>query len=83
MYHTFSEQMPAETKIDKEITKELISGKEFHKIHYTVLLPNNVKMHMFMYSRLFGKRDFTLSIIYVDEVTGKLMLNAFKNSEFK
>jgi hypothetical protein len=35
-----------------------------------------------MYSRLFGKREFTVNIMYIDESLGQQMKAAWLNSKF-
>jgi hypothetical protein len=40
-------------------------------------------MHSIMYNRLFGKKDFTLNILYTDSKTGDILIKAWKSSVFK
>jgi len=79
---TFIDNIPG-CKVSSEITKEKINGLEFYKIYMKIIYPNKIVFHSYMYSRLFGKKDFSANIMFIDEDKGKIMLENFKNSTFK
>jgi hypothetical protein len=69
-------------KIDTASSRETISGKEFEKFTMKVKFPNDMTLHTIMYNRLFGKWEFTLNIVYMDEEKGDEMIAAWRNSVF-
>ncbi len=81
LYGTFVANMP-KTRLDSSFGREIVAGKEFHVFHVTIYITPQVTMHMLMYSRLFGKREFTVTILYVDEAKGKALLEAWRQSHF-
>jgi hypothetical protein len=82
VYETFRTQIP-NAKIDSASSIERISGLDFHTFKLVLDLPNGMKIHTFMYNRLFGKKDFAINITYVDEEAGKRMKEAWFESKFK
>jgi hypothetical protein len=78
---TFLTEMPT-VAFDSSSSKELIDGLEFHCFKLKISFPNNTKLSMVMYSRLFGKNDFSINFLYKEEEKGKEMLNAWRNSKF-
>lgn len=81
LYETFVSQMPG-IKIDTISTVEKIDNLEFQKFKMKIVYPNKMVFNVIMYSRLFGKREFSVNIMYVDDRKGQLMLEAWKNSKF-
>lgn len=79
---TFKSQMP-EAKIDKKSGTEIIDNLEFQSCQITLSFPNNMTMKYEMFSRLFGKNEFTVNIIYIEDEIGKEIITAFKNSKFE
>lgn len=82
LFETFKTQMPDAT-VDSASSVVEISGLNFYKFNVKLGFPNGVTMHSLMYSRLFGTREFSVNIMYVDEEQGKKMLSAWENSSFK
>lgn len=82
LYETFIAQMPG-IKVDTTRTTEHIDGLEFQTFKLTVEYPNKMVLHLLMFSRLFDKREFTVSISYVDKSKGEEMLNSWKKSKFE
>ena len=82
VYETFKSQIPA-AKIDSASSVERIGGLDFHTFKIVLDLPNGTKIHSYMYNRLFGKRDFSLNITYVDENAGGKMREAWFGSKFR
>ena len=82
LYNTFKEQMPGST-IDMKTGSENIGGKNFLKNDYVVTFPNGMTFYAHMYSRLFGKKELAVNIMYVDKKVGNALLDAFKTSVFE
>ena len=81
LYETFREQIP-NGKIDTSSSQELIAGLLFQKFRISISLPNNMIIRLFMYSRPFGDKEFTVNIMYVEEEKGIRMMSAWKKSTF-
>lgn len=82
MYETMKSQLNGVT-IDNKYGREDIGGKEFYKQTMLINLPNGMKLNMLSYKRLFGKKDCTINIIYIDEVIGQDIIDAIQKSTFK
>lgn len=82
VYETFNAQMPPETKIDTATAAETIDNLEFLVYKVKITLPNNAVMNFLAYSRLFGKKEFSVNILYADEEKGKKMKEAWLSSKF-
>ena len=78
---TYKAQMP-HAKIDTITTVEKIDNLEFQVFKMKIEYPNKMILNLLMYSRLFGKKEFTVNIMYVDNKKGQLMTEAWKNSKF-
>ena len=81
LYETFIAQMP-NIKIDTAASVEKIDGLDFQTFKMKVTYPNNMVLNVFLFSRLFGNKEFSVNIMYVDTEKGKLMLDSWKNSKF-
>ena len=81
VYQTFATQFPT-VKIDSVTTTETISGIKFVAYKMSINIPNKGTMEMYMYSHLFGKKDFTVTIICRDEKVGQDILAAWRGSKF-
>lgn len=81
LYETFVSQIPG-IKIDTISTVEKNDNLEFRKFKMKIVYPNKMVFNVIMYSRLFGKREFSVNIMYVDNRKGQLMLEAWENSKF-
>ena len=81
LYGTFKAQMP-DARIDSSFTTEIIGGLEFYVFNVNIHINEAFTLHLLMYSRLFGKKEFTVNIMYVDAAKGKSMLEAWKASTF-
>ena len=81
LYETFKEQIPNGT-IDTASSEELIAGLLFQKFRISISMPNNIVIRLFMFSRPFGDKEFTVNIMYVDEEKGIRMMSAWKKSTF-
>ena len=81
LYETFRAQMP-DAKIDTTRTVENIDNLEFQTIKFKIEYPNKMVMNMLMFSRLFGDKEFTVNIMYMDQLKGEQMLDSWKKSKF-
>jgi hypothetical protein len=81
LYGTFEAQMP-DTKLDSASSQETIDGLLFQTFKVTIRVSEKMTMEYQMYSRLFGKREFTVNIMTVDKEKQKALLDAWKNSKF-
>ena len=81
LYGTFEAQMPDAT-LDSVSSMETIDGKEFHLFKTTITIPEKLSLELNMYSRLFGKKEFTVNIITADKNKQKELLEAWRHSKF-
>lgn len=81
LYKTFEEQMK-DVKLDSSSSTQVVSGLTFQTFKVTVTLPNKMVLNVFMYSRLFGKREFTVNIMTLDRQKEKELLDSWLNSKF-
>jgi len=82
VYQTFVTQLP-NAQIDSSTYVQSINGLAFETFKVEIKLPNNLMLHCFMHSRLFGDRELAVNIMYLDEADGKLLMDAWMNSTFK
>lgn len=82
LFETFQAQMPG-AKIDSVSSVEKINNLEFQTYKMKLDFPNGMTMYSHMYSRLFGKKEFSVNIMYVDEKQGEKMTKAWYNSKFE
>lgn len=81
LYETFKTQMP-KTKITRRNSVEKIDNLEFYVHTMEIEMQNKITFTTIMFSRLFGKREFTLNIMYINKSKGKMMLDAWRSSKF-
>lgn len=81
LYGTFKAQMP-DSKLDSSSSEETIDGRLFHTFKVAVAFPNKMVMEIWMFSRLFGNKEFTVDIMTVDKNKQKALLDAWRNSTF-
>lgn len=81
LYETFVTQMP-DIKIDSISTNEKIDNLEFQTFKMKVEYPNKMILNILMFSRLFGKKEFSVNIMYVDNKKGQQMIESWKKSNF-
>ncbi len=82
LFETFKTQMP-NAKIDSISSIEMINNLDFQTFKMKIVFPNGLIMHSMMYSRLFGKKEFAVNIMYIDEKQGKRMIDAWTKSKFE
>lgn len=81
LYGTFEAQLP-NARLDSAFSTEVISGLTFQRFKIAITLPNKMILNVWMYSRLFGKKDFSLNIMAVDKEKERLLLEAWRSSKF-
>lgn len=81
LYKTFESQIP-NVQLDSATTTQVIDQLSFRRFDINMTLPNGMVLRSSLYNRLFGNRDFTVSIMYVDEKQGQLMHNAWQGATF-
>jgi hypothetical protein len=81
LYETFKIQMP-DIKIDSATTTERIDNLEFQTFKMRVEYPNKIILNILMFCRLFGKKEFSVNIMYVDNNKGQQILDAWRKSKF-
>lgn len=81
LYGTFEAQMK-EAKLDSSSSTQVISGLTFQTFKVVVSFPNKMVMNWQIFSRLFGKKEFTVNIMTVDKQKEKELLNSWLNSKF-
>ena len=81
LYKTFKAQFP-DAKLDTAYVVEKIDGFNFQVFKIKIHFANNVIFNAWMFSRVFGKREFSANIMYVDEAKGEVMLDAWRKSKF-
>jgi hypothetical protein len=82
IYGTLESQMKG-AKIDSSSSTTLINGLVFQSFKLGITFPNNMVLNMYSYSRLFGKKEFTVNITAVDRKKEKELLDAWLNSRFE
>ena len=82
IYQTFRTQLP-DAKITRKNFTEKIDGLEFNVHKMEIEMPNKMLLTGLMYSRLFGKKEFTVNIMFVEQSKGNLMLDSWRKSKFK
>ena len=81
LYGTFEAQMK-EAKLDSSSSTQVISGLTFQTFKVVVSFPNKMVMNWQIFSRLKGKKEFTVNIMTVDKQKEKELLNSWLNSKF-
>ena len=79
---TLKSKIPS-VQIDTLSSNTVIDNIKFSKFYMKLTYPNGLVLHSHSYSHLFDKRDFTVSISYVNEEIGNQMLKSFRESTFK
>jgi hypothetical protein len=82
LFETFRTQMPM-AKIDSASSREIISGLEFRTFSLIIVFPDGMKWHSLVYNRLFDDKDFSLSIMYIEEEAGRRIIDSWRGSEFQ
>jgi len=82
LYGTFETQMN-DAKLDSTSSTQTIDGLVFQTFKIEITLPNKMLLRMIMYSRLFGKREFTVNILTLDRSKERELLESWLNSKFE
>jgi hypothetical protein len=82
IFGTFEAQMK-DAKLDSASSIQTINGLVFQTFKIDITLPNKMVLKMLMYSRLFGKNEFTVNIMTLDRNKEKELLDSWLNSKFE
>lgn len=81
LYNTFLKQL-GDVKMDSAYTSEIVDKLKFRVFKLNIYLPNDNVLTTYMFSRLFGKQEFSVVMLFVDRKRGEELLNAFRTSTF-
>lgn len=81
LYETFQAKV-GENNLDSVYSIQTVSGLEFQSIKIAITLSDKVKLNWYLYSRLFGKKQFTVNIMTMDPQKEKELLKVWTNSKF-
>lgn len=81
LYGTFEAQMMG-AKLDSSSSTQIINGLNFQTFKVIVTFPNKMVMNWQIFSRIFGKKEFTVNIVTVDKQKQKELLDSWLNSTF-
>ncbi|PTN09732.1 hypothetical protein [Mangrovibacterium marinum] len=82
LYQTFADQFP-EAQIDTASSNQLVGTLDFEKFVLKMTLPNGVTLNSYMYSRLFGDKEFSANVFYVNNELGTMLLQSWLYSRFE
>ena len=82
LYQTLKAELK-DARMDSTSWQETVSGLVFQVFQARIYLPNDMVMEMLMYSRLFSRKDFTVSILSTDQKTRDELLGAWRSSMFE
>ncbi len=81
VYETFKHQFP-DKSIDSSHAVEMIDGLKFQRFSVKIQLGETNQMSFYLFNHLFGKKDLTVSIVYISLLEGALILDSMRKSEF-
>ncbi|MGL1934119.1 MAG: hypothetical protein OCD01_03835 [Fibrobacterales bacterium] len=79
---TVIEENMAHATLVHTISTQLVDSLEFKKCKVVAKLPENKNLHWFVYARVFGKSELTVTIDFDNAFSGNILLNGFLNSRF-
>ncbi|KMQ59465.1 hypothetical protein ACM46_20455 [Chryseobacterium angstadtii] len=82
LYNTYRQNFTG-AKIDTLTAHEKIDQIDFTKFSVSIDIPNKAKMQVVSYTSFIKNKDFTASVVYLDEEIGNEMINALKKAKFK
>jgi hypothetical protein len=80
-YGILQAQMP-EAVLDSTWSETTIDGKVFQTFRVSTVLPNKMQLDVMLYSRVFGKKQFTVNITTIDKEKQRELVRAWQNSKF-
>jgi len=81
LYTTLKTQAPNAT-LDSISVKTNIGGLDFNTFIMQMKIGDNVAFSIYSFSRLFGNREFSANIMFMNSGMGDVMLDAWKKSTF-
>lgn len=82
LHKMYESQIP-EANYDSITKTQTISNLEFKRFDVEIDVPDVFHMKIIRFYRLFGNKQFNMSITVIDEKIGQKMLEAFLQSEFE
>lgn len=82
VFQSFKEQFK-DIRMDSTSFTEKISELDFHVFQVRLYLPNNMVMEMLLYCRLFGRKEFSITVFTTDRKTRDELLGAWRSSVFE
>lgn len=82
LHKMYESQIP-EANFDSITKTQTISKLEFQRFDVEIDVPDVFHMKIIRFYRLFGNKQFNMSITVIDEKIGQKMLEAFLQSEFE
>ena len=81
LYTTFQVQMKG-AALDSSSSIQTIDGLTFQAFKVVITMPNKMVLNWQLFSRLFGKKEFTVNLMTVDKRREKELLDSLLNSKF-
>lgn len=81
LYETLQHQFPGKN-IDSAHTVEMIDGLKFQRFSVKIQIGETNQMSFYLFNHLFGKKDLTVSIVYISLLEGALILDSMRKSRF-
>lgn len=80
-YNSITTQVP-NAKVDTLQTVEIIDNIQFQTLTSKMSFPNGLTKNAIMFRSLFNDTELTVSVMFSNEQTGRLIIEAFKKSNF-
>jgi hypothetical protein len=82
LFKTFEQNIKG-WKLDSISSLTKVSGLRFYTFKVKMTSPKGQNLNMTIFNRLFGKKDFTVSLMGLSEKDEKELMNAWMNSKFE
>ncbi len=82
LFETFEDQMP-KASLDSTYSQQRVGDLVFHRNDIFIEMPQDLNLYTVGFSRLFGTRELTVNMVYIDEHIGEQMIDAFLESSFE
>ncbi|MGL1900649.1 MAG: hypothetical protein OCC49_00845 [Fibrobacterales bacterium] len=81
--YTVIEENIMNATLSHTVSTQIVDSLEFKKCKVMATLPDNKYRHWFIYARIFGKSELTVTIDFDNAYSGNILLNGFLNSRFR
>jgi len=82
IYGTYKKLLFGNAVIDTTLSNEIIDGLTFQRFRLQLSINNKIALNMYVYSKLFDEKEFTVVIVYANKAKGDLILDAWRKSTF-